>query len=72
MIYSKALASVILFDNSDIITQSNCPGNAANKGNGQGGGNDCLNNDNNKQYCSHGVNSKVDGPTAAGLDPMFW
>lgn len=54
MKYEKARAEVIAFDNSDVITASNCPGNSANKGNGQGAGNDCGYD--NKQACNK-VNS---------------
>lgn len=68
MIYEKAKAEIVIFDNSDVITNSGCPGNSNNKGNGQGGGNDCAHNSNNKQYCDHGVNSKTDGKPAEMWD----
>lgn len=51
MIYEKAKAEIVIFDNSDVITTSGCPGNAANKGQGQGGGNDCGGSSDNKQGC---------------------
>lgn len=51
MKYEKAMAEVIAFDNSDVITASNCPGNSPNKGNGQGAGNDCATAFDNKQGC---------------------
>lgn len=53
MVYEKAVAEIVLFDNSDVITASNCPGNSNNKGNGQGGGNFCTTSPNNKQMCTH-------------------
>ena len=39
MIYEKATAEVILFDNSDVIRTSNCNGHSANKVHGECTGN---------------------------------